>query len=432
MRWLLCVFLVLTANLSFARPPEWLLGYWEGALIQNNGVQLISLEVREDDSGLLAIRANELFDPQRVQILEASGQVAFTAGGMRISLKRDEVTGDLVGRAGDAASPIRVQLRKTLKPAEPAVKTEEVKVRSGDIDLAGSLIKPDKPGRHPAILIVPGRGGTVRNGIRMAQLFASHGFAVLSLDQRGHGGSGGNAEAATVRQKIADGVAAIRYLARRKDVDAKRIGIHATSAGAWIAPFVATEPNTPVAFLMTSVGPAESVRAQQLSSYELYLRNSPSKLTDAEVAEGMDFVNKMLKVVETGEGKAELQAGFEKAKAARYGQEVEANQAALDDNLSWLPRHYIDPKPALEKLRIPMLAVYGEADWIVEPQRNLALLRQYVRSDLTTVVIPRAGHGLMVRGTPRTLDDITYHSFPRLAPGVAETFINWAKKQARL
>ena len=69
---------------------------------------------------------------------------------------------------------------------------EEVRFRSGDVELAGTLTRPSSPGRHPAVAIVHGGGAVPRAAAGvMAPYFASLGFVVLAYDKRGVGQSGG-------------------------------------------------------------------------------------------------------------------------------------------------------------------------------------------------------------------------------------------------
>ena len=73
----------------------------------------------------------------------------------------------------------------------------------------------------------------------MANALVRSGFAVLLYDKPGVGQSGGDFEAALYRDFAADGVAAVRYLGGRDDIDAGRIGLLANSESGWFAPEIA-------------------------------------------------------------------------------------------------------------------------------------------------------------------------------------------------
>ena len=72
---------------------------------------------------------------------------------------------------------------------------EKVTIQSGDTQLAGMLVKPDTPGPHPAIVLLHNSGPQTYNKwyYRIhTNVFVRQGFAVLSYDQRGSGGSEGD------------------------------------------------------------------------------------------------------------------------------------------------------------------------------------------------------------------------------------------------
>src|SRR5688572_11173535 len=105
----------------------------------------------------------------------------------------------------------------------------EVVVPAAGFGLAGTLTTPAAQGRlrHPAIVLVAGAGPIDRDvtvgGIPMfAQLagqLAERDFVVLRYDKRGVGKSGGRVERATLEDYAEDAIAAVKWLARRKDVD---------------------------------------------------------------------------------------------------------------------------------------------------------------------------------------------------------------------
>ena len=65
------------------------------------------------------------------------------------------------------------------------------------------------------------------------------------------------------------------------------------------------------------------------------------------------------------------------------------------DRLNWR----YDPIPALEKVRCPVLALFGGADRNVVPEDNLPPMRRALKKagnrDVTLLVVPGANHGLV-------------------------------------
>ena len=82
---------------------------------------------------------------------------------------------------------------------KPSYIEEEIRVQSGEIDLAGTLTIPSASGTCPAVVMIPGTGpfdrdctmGKLKPFRVIADSLATNGIAVLRLDDRGVGESGG-------------------------------------------------------------------------------------------------------------------------------------------------------------------------------------------------------------------------------------------------
>ena len=87
----------------------------------------------------------------------------------------------------------------------PVPSSEDLTFQSGSITIACTLSLPAAPGPVPAVVLLSGSGAQNRDsevfGFRpfklMADAFAERGIAVLRCDDRGVGGSSGNAAEAT-------------------------------------------------------------------------------------------------------------------------------------------------------------------------------------------------------------------------------------------
>ena len=67
---------------------------------------------------------------------------------------------------------------------------EDVRFSNRDVQLAGSLITPNRDGRHPAVILVHGSGPQTRDGmLPFARFLIRRGMAILTYDKRGVGGS---------------------------------------------------------------------------------------------------------------------------------------------------------------------------------------------------------------------------------------------------
>src|SRR5262245_40377423 len=93
---------------------------------------------------------------------------------------------------------------------------EDVRFANSDVQLAGTLISPPTPGRHPAIILVHGSGAENREFILpFARFLVRRGMAVLGYDKRGVGQSTGDWKTASFDVLASDVVAAFDYLKTR-------------------------------------------------------------------------------------------------------------------------------------------------------------------------------------------------------------------------
>ena len=148
---------------------------------------------------------------------------------------------------------------------------QEVTVPAKGFTLAGTLLVP-KNSKPPfaAVITITGSGQQTRDeplampGLekyrpmrQIAESLASSGIAVLRVDDRGVGGSGGRDQLAnSTTSSFADDVRAeVAYLGVRSDIDPKRIALLGHSEGGIIAPMVAlSDPQIAGIVLMAGSG----------------------------------------------------------------------------------------------------------------------------------------------------------------------------------
>lgn len=149
---------------------------------------------------------------------------------------------------------------------------EEVAVPTGrGFTLAGTLTLPKQAtGLLPAVVTITGSGLEDRDeslpivrGYRpfrqLADTLARRGIAVLRLDDRGYGGSGGNGMAATTVDFADDIRSAIEFLRARKGIDGNRLALVGHSEGGLIAPMVA-EKDPLLKGIVLMAGPSRNGR----------------------------------------------------------------------------------------------------------------------------------------------------------------------------
>jgi pimeloyl-ACP methyl ester carboxylesterase len=199
---------------------------------------------------------------------------------------------------------------------------EEVSIPANGFSLAATVSKPlavadpasaaapgrkPAPVRLPAVVLVSGAGPSDRDefvaGIpifaQLANALADAGYLVVRYDERGAGQSGGRQESATIDEFAVDTRAVVTYLAKRKDVDPKRISLVGYGEGGWITLVVAArdENIAAVALLATPSTPGtELVLEQQRLMFE-------GKSTSPAVQQSaIEQQKKILEAVVSGKG----------------------------------------------------------------------------------------------------------------------------------
>lgn len=433
-RLFLAMMLLLAAPLAFSQQTS-IEGYWEGAAVRDSAVRVIRLDIFKDGANLrchleMPDFLNFAFPPLLVQQNGDKITLRLPMTGEYL-LTHDAKLGEMRGAfSGPQALPVTIHFKRGVKPADLTVR-EEVRFPNGDITLAGTLIKPVTTGQHPVIVWLSGRGSAVRQNSSAQRVLAEHGIASLIYDKRGSGGSTGNFAKATFSELVGDAVAAVRFLSQRKDINAQQIGLSSQSAGGWVAPVVVTQSEVPIAFVVTTVGPAENLYDQQVHAYQHYARTGGFELTKAETELMNDHLPKRLRVAFRNEGREEFLASVAKVKGTRLERFLLDTEAADAEDFDWLRRNECDPVPHLKKIKTPWLAFYGTRDYIVPPAENTKKLEQYLteagNKDFKIVVFDDADHSLVLPNTNRreSADAKPEFIWGRVPSALTQTMLDW-------
>jgi dienelactone hydrolase len=283
--------------------------------------------------------------------------------------------------------------------------TEEVAYPSGDVTLAGTLILPTTPGRHPAVVIVHGSSPDTRAPLLgyASEVFAQHGIATLVYDKRGAGRSSGNLHTASLQNLADDARAGLRYLKSRPDIDPTRIGMEGESQGGWLIPLVAAQSQD-LAFMVLVSASAVSPAQQEVFYTEQLLRSSGMSARVQDTGrKARKFLNDYLVAVQKGQLPA----------PEIFRQEVAINQEVT-----------FDPVPVLKHVRQPLLLILGEHDIHVPAVHSAAIFDRVLKSngnrDYTIIVYPGADHGIEVQTTNTGGAMVRAY-----APGYHDNETNW-------
>ncbi len=215
--------------------------------------------------------------------------------------------------------------------------------------LAGTLTLPSEgTGPFPAVVTLTGSGAHYRDGNRtpehpyrpfrqIAEQLAGCGIATLRLDDRGVGGSAGDASAATLEDTVADTRAALAWLRSRPEIDGGRLGVIGHSYGGVVAPIVAVD-DPRLATVVLMAGPARTFRETMRYQNRYRIENDPSIPPEKREA-----------------ALVEATAQQERNVAAS----TEAWRRSIQDR---------DPLLAARQLRMPVLILHGTTDRAVDPE----------------------------------------------------------------
>jgi uncharacterized protein len=287
---------------------------------------------------------------------------------------------------------------------------EAVRFVSDNLSLAATLVLPEGPQRHPAVVLFHGSGPQTRD-LFTAHWFAEQGVAALAYDKRGVGESGGNFRTGPFMDLCDDGLAAIEYLKSRKEIDPKHIGVWGLSQGGWLGPLAASR-SADISFVIAVSGPGVSPGEQMLFYYaeELRARGVP----EDDVREADTLRRDVWNYIFSGNGYEQAKHELNRARGKRWYGEVKTQQDDLFGpletpselsklNLIRFTREMTyDPVPALRALRVPVLFLFGDEDRLVPVGKSVSVIRQVLTDsgnrDFTIQVFPGADHSMRLVG----------------------------------
>lgn len=398
----LALTLALASPLTAAHAEDpWIAGHWQGTI--DAGAQQIRivyhLSVDDDHvTGTMDVPAQGAYGLQLEDVTLDGRTVSMSfdvPGGGGYVGELDE-SGDRIDGTftqGSASLPLALERadatavtpRRPQEPSAPFPYTvDEVSFPHAEagIELAGTVTTPRGEGPYPGVVLVSGAGPHDRDGsmaghkplLVLADHLTRNGVAVLRFDDRGVGGSGGDLAAATPEDIAGDVLAAVSFLGRLPAVATDRVGLVAHSQGGLAATLAAGETGS-VAFLVLLAGPGLSGldqlerQAQRLAAVEdpatgpaavvgriqLALARIAHTETDRDVA--------ARRMGRTARTMLDALPADQQTLARRA-----LPEAAIDQLVGQLNRpstRFVlshDPKAALERLTVPVLALFGGKD----------------------------------------------------------------------
>jgi dienelactone hydrolase len=396
-----------------------LAGTWNGAW--GKSADTLAVTMRFEES---AVGWSGSFDSERLRVEGIPfTEVGFHPPNVTIRMVGDATTMELTGTVkGDSLTGSLEEDGESgwfafgrAADIRPPFREEEVRFRNGEIELAGTLLLPDGPGPHPAVVFLHGSGSEGRwASTYLARRVVRGGTAALIWDKRGVGGSSGSWEDAGFEDQAGDVAAAVALLRSRPEVDAERVGIHGHSQGGTIAPLVAVRSSADFVIGSAASGlPMDDVEVFSVGNFV----GIPS-MSGEEALLARAYVEALVDVAYHGAPRDSLDAITERARGREWFFEPPA-----PENSYWsFSRRIADYDPLVwwRQVDVPVLLVYGSEDERVPVEPSVAAITEALESvgrSATVRIFYGADHTFRLR---RPGDE-----WPRTVPGYPDLILEW-------
>jgi len=298
---------------------------------------------------------------------------------------------------------------------------EPVTIPASGFNLGATLTRPaSATGKLPAVILLPGSGVGDRDGVaagvptlgQLAGAIADAGFMVVRFDKRGYGQSGGRAESATLNDFAEDGIAVMKWLAARRDVDPKRIAVAGHSEGAWVALLAAAREKR---FAAVAAIAAPSVTGSELVLEQQRHVLDRMKATDAD-----------------RQAKVELQTKINAAVITGRGWEAVPPDVKRQADTPWFQSLLtFDPAKVIKDVRQPILFVHGDLDKqvpVAHVERISDLARKQSKSKSVAVVTVKGINHLLVPAVTGEIDEYVSLTDRNISKDVTAAITDWLTK----
>ena len=400
---MLLFFLSLSCQVFGQTPAKDFAGSWHGTLEAGGQKLRVVVTVTKSDAGAYAGKLDSLDQGATIPIdtitvngdavrLEIKSPAILFEG--TLNKERTELIGTFT--QGDQKFPLTLKRGEQTAVVSPPTKpkpdysapadapyiAEEVLVKTpAGHTLAGTLTLPKSASRTKpvsAIVTVTGSGPQDRDeniglqGFRpfrqIADSLGRRGIAVLRMDDRGTGASGGTFKGSTSSDFAEDVRAGLAYLRTRPEIRADRLGVLGHSEGALIAPMVADKEPTLRAIVLLA-GIAQPGRTALHFQLKNLIEHNP-KLTPE----------------------------MRESQIAEIPKRMEAMMAA-DPWMKFFLTY--DPVPTMRRVKTPVLILTGSRDQQAVPEEvalQEAAFKEGGNKDVTARVLPDLNH-LFVQDT---------------------------------
>ena len=309
------------------------------------------------------------------------------------------------------------------------------------IKLAGTFSVPQGKAPFPAVVLIAGSGPHTRDEdvfghkvfLVLADALNRAGIAVLGYDKRGIGASTGDYANATTTNFTTDAEAAVTWLKTRPEVDPAHIGVIGHSEGGLIAPAVAaSDPSVRFVVLMAGPGlPGDQILLMQQAA--IARAGGQPETVIAAAGKTNKAVFDMIKSAQSlDDAKAKAAAMATDMAASGQMTPAQAQTALATITTPWFYEFIrSDPRPTLEKVKVPVLAINGALDTQVPPKEDLAAIKEALKNnaDATITELPGLNHLFQAAKTGAPSEYMGIEE--TMSPVAQKTITDWVTAHSR-
>ena len=300
---------------------------------------------------------------------------------------------------------------------------------------AATLTVPPGRGPFPAVLMVAGSGRWGRNpNDPVARALLDSGLAVVQFDKRGVGQSTGTYADFQTAQLSRDAGVIAAWLRQQPDIDPRRTGILGHSEGGMIA-ISAAAADPAIAFVVDLAGPAQDNGERTILVQIQALRDAGAPEDTVTMAEkmwraGLDATRQ---ATSDDDAAARTQSALAPFLGPKFTQaDLDAIIQRVRDPALRAVMLY-DPKAELQRIRAPVLGLYGTMDHQVPGAENAAALKDGLSNDadVTVILMPGMNHQFQHAKLGTEAEWTTLAEPARSDPEFLKTITDWVRAHTK-
>lgn len=397
-------------------------GSWEGNLEVSPFYSLkIVLNINEIDGALSATMDSPDQGAKGIPVDEVTfedSSLTFTLAKLGVKYEgkmEDEAINGTFTQQGHSF-PLILKRAKEVVKVELSYHSEDLHFRNPEsgLKVAGTITRPFKEGKYPAVVLIAGSGPMNRDSKVMkhkpladiADYLTRQGIVVLRYDKRGVGESESEFGGATFNEFASDARAMISCLSSKPYVDTNALGVIGHSEGGIISQIIGANHPQLIDFMVLLASPATStidiLAHQNMITLQDYLIENKS---EEMYKNCRNFFKSIIAHDATRESDSiNLMAFNEKVltMVKPEHKELITNQIfqpeAIQMNLNIYRTPYFqkflkyNPVDNLKKISCPVLAIIGEKDTQVPAKENLKVTKKALGNRVLAKEYPLLNH----------------------------------------